>query len=89
MPKAEAHKLKLKVFNKLEKHARMSKLERALNLKEEHLHNWLNAWEGELVEEEIPMGMHPYPGQMDNRMVDNIVKQIKPVNVNRLEKGSI
>ena len=37
MPKAEAQKLKLKVFNKLEKHARMSKLERALNLKEEHL----------------------------------------------------
>ena len=47
MPEAEARKLKIKVFNKLEKHARMVKLEKALGIKEEHLHNWLNAWEGE------------------------------------------
>ena len=58
MPKGEALKLKQKVFNKLEKHARMTKLERALGIKEEHLHNWLNAWEGEQVEEDI----NPYGG---------------------------
>ena len=47
----------MKVFNKLEKHARMAKLEKALGIKEEHLHNWLNSWEGEQVEEE---SMNPY-----------------------------
>ena len=61
MPKADALKLKLKVFNKLEKFARMSKLEKALGIKEEHLHSWLNAWEGEQVEEEIiPYDMHQF-----------------------------
>ena len=58
MPKGEALKLMMKVFNKLEKHARMSKLEKALGIKEEHLHSWLNAWEGEQVEEEL----NPYGG---------------------------
>ena len=52
-------KLKQKVFNKLEKHARMAKLEKALGIKEEHLQSWLNSWEGEQVEEEI---MNPYAG---------------------------
>ena len=60
MPSAEAKKLKLKVFNKLEKFARLSKLEKALGIKEEHLNSWLNAWEGEQVEEEIPYDMHQF-----------------------------
>ena len=34
------------VFDKLEKHARISKLERALKLDESHLQAWLDAWEG-------------------------------------------
>ena len=50
----EQKELKKRVFNKLEKYARMSKLEKSLGVKEEHLQAWLNAWEGQEVEDEVP-----------------------------------
>ena len=34
------------VFDKLEKHTRISRLEKALKLDESHLQAWLDAWEG-------------------------------------------
>ena len=68
MPKAEALKLQMKVFNKLEKFARMSKLEKALGIKEEHLNSWLNAWEGEQVEDEIPHDMPQFTTGWSNMM---------------------
>ena len=41
------------VFDKLEKHARISKLEKALKLDESHLQAWLDAWEGPQQEQNV------------------------------------
>ena len=42
-----------KVFDKLEKHARLTRLERVFGLKEEKVQTWLDRWEGEEPEQNI------------------------------------
>ena len=46
MSTREKRELMQNVFDKLEKNARITRLERELGLKETHLHAWLEAWEG-------------------------------------------
>lgn len=46
MTESQRKELLQNVFDKLEKYARISKLEKALKLDETHLHAWLDAWEG-------------------------------------------
>ena len=53
MTEIQKKELLQNVFDKLEKHARISKLERALKLDESHLHAWLEAWEGPQQEQNV------------------------------------
>ena len=58
MTDAQKKELMQAVFDKLEKHARLSKLERNLGLTETHLHGWLDAWEGPQIDQSLAQ-----PGQ--------------------------
>jgi hypothetical protein len=46
------------VFDKLEKHARLTKIERMFGLREEQMQTWLETWEGEQPETAL-MGITP------------------------------
>ena len=46
MTEGQRLELMQKVFDKLEKHSRMNKLEKTLNLKEPQMQQWLESWEG-------------------------------------------
>ena len=46
MTESQKRDLMQKVFDKLEKHTRLSKLQKALQLEENKTHDWLEAWEG-------------------------------------------
>ena len=53
MTEGQKRELMQNVFDKLEKHARISRLERALKLDERHLQAWLDAWEGPQQEQNM------------------------------------
>ncbi len=53
MTSKQKKELMQKVFDKLEKHARLTKIERIFELKEEQCQTWLETWEGEEPEQNI------------------------------------
>ena len=53
MAETERAALLQKVFDKLEKNARINRLEREFRIKETQVHSWLEAWEGPEPEQNI------------------------------------
>ena len=56
MTDKQKRELMQKVFDKLEKHARLTRIERMFGLKEPQMQTWLESWEGEEPEQNITPG---------------------------------